>query len=204
MPVLVRGLDAEEPWERQACVYGIMQMAKHAPGQFASVYASVTPKLVAMVNAPDARDEEHAPTTDNCVSCLGAIARTPAAAPQEAAQLLQLQLAKLPLRADEVEAKAVHSQLCDLVEMGHPAITGNDFEQLPQVLAAFAAILESVEELKVDTDESLVDGRTRDRIVNLVNQFQAQLPGPRLQSAFSTLPDTHQGALQRAIQVGSS
>ena len=26
VPVLVAGLDAEEPWERQACVYGIMQM----------------------------------------------------------------------------------------------------------------------------------------------------------------------------------
>ena len=198
-PLLVSGLDAEEAWERQACVYGIMQMAKHLPQAFAQVYSTVTPKLIAMVNHPEAREDENTLVTENCISTLGAIARTPAAAPAEAAQLLQLWLAKLPLRDDAVEAKLVHKQLCELVETSHPAITGNDFEQLPKVLAVFAQILESIEAHKVGEEDSLIDAPTRDRIVAIVRQFQTQLPGPRLASAWSSLTQPMQQAVEKAL-----
>ena len=35
---------------------------------------------------------------------------------------------------DEVEAKVVHAMLVDLIEAGNPAIVGENFAMLPQVL----------------------------------------------------------------------
>ena len=72
------------------------------------------------------------------------------------------------------------------------------------MLGVFAQILLSLDEIAAaGTDESLVDCPTRDRIIAIVRQFQTSLPGPRLQSAWSTLSEPMQTAVQTALQVGS-
>ena len=60
-------------------------------------------------------------------------------------------------------------------------------------------ILESIEAHKVGEEDSLIDAPTRDRIVAIVRQFQTQLPGPRLASAWSSLTQPMQQAVEKAL-----
>lgn len=196
LPVLVEGLDSEEAFLQQASVYGIMQVAKHAPQHFTGVHAAVTPKLIALVQRP--KDDENELVGENCVSALGTIASV-AFTGEPQAQLLHLWLANLPLTADEVEAKVVHRQLCDLVEQGHPAIVGSGFEKLPALLGVFGHLLEAAEDDEPGCPEALVDASTRDRIVAITKQIQQQVPAPQVQSAWAALTAEQQGAVQRAL-----
>ena len=117
----------------------------------------------------------------------------------EQAQLFELWLSKLPLRADEIEAKVVHRQLVELVEASNPALIGAGFAKLPQVLSVMAALLESCESLKAGEPESLMDVDTRTRMVALVKMIQAQVPGPQVEAAWTTLTAPQQLAVQRSL-----
>jgi len=199
LPVLVAALDDdEESFLQQASVYGLMQIAKNAPQHFSAVHATVTPKLIALVQRP--KDDDNELVTENCVSALGTIASVAFAGEQQA-QLLQLWLANLPLTADEVEAKVVHRQLCDLIEQGHPAIVGDGFQRLPAVLGVFGRLLEAAEGEAPGCPEALLDARTRDRIVALTKQIQQQVPAAQVQGAFEALSAEQQGAVQRALSA---
>jgi len=198
LPVLVASLDAaDEPFIVQAAVYGLMQVAKKFPDAYRSCHATVTPKLAALAAAPVAEGNEL--VVENCVAALGAVATATLAAGPEQQQLLRLWLSKLPLREDEVEAKVVHAMLVDLIETGNPAIVGENFAMLPQVLGVFGALLDSVEALKAGEPESLVDGSTRDRMVAIAKQVTAQVPAPQVAAAFGALEPSHQAALQKAL-----
>ena len=198
LPTLIANLDAEEPYLRQASVYGILQVVKHAPSAYAEVHPQVTPKLVSMATAADAASEENELVTENVVSALGSIAAGVSSGGEQAS-LTHLWLSKLPLREDEVEAKIVHEQLVALVEKSHPAIVADNFAHLPLVLSAFGAILEAVGDSGVGEAESLVEANTRDRMVNVFKAFQAQLPGPQIANAWAALTASQQAAMQSAV-----
>ena len=169
--------------------------------------------------------------TENSISALGAIA-THVLADQDQSQLLRVWLGQLPLKEDESEgpsmkqinknllpsiavkhdsdctshptARIVHRQLCDLIEQGHPAIVGNQFDQLPVVLAVVAQIFElNIDRFDAaDDSETLVDPSTSKRMVGIVQQIQQQMPGPVVQAAWGTLTDVQQTAVQRSLQRG--
>jgi hypothetical protein len=198
LPTLIATLAADEPYLRQAAVYGLLQIVKHAPELYAGAHAQVTPMLVAMATAADAASEENELVTENAVSALGSIAATVSSGGEQAA-LVRLWLSKLPLREDEVEAKVVHEQLVALVEASHPAIVADNFTHLPLVLSAFGAILDAVAESGVGEAESLVEASTRDRMVAVNKAFQTQLPGAHGAAAWAALTPPQQAAVQLAV-----
>ena len=114
----------EEPELRQVCVYGINQIAKHAPQYFGQQCQQALQQCVQIVTAANAADDENVFVTENAVSALGTIA-VGHAAPADQPQLLALWLSKLPLREDEEEARVVHCQLADWLEQGNPHLLAN-------------------------------------------------------------------------------
>jgi importin-5 len=201
LPVLLRDLGGEEAWLRQACAYGIIQVALTSPESLRPMVGQAVPTLLGLVQSPDARDDENVLCTENCVSALGTIA-THVLADAEQAQLLALWLGQLPLKEDEIEARVVHRQLCDLIEQGHPAIVGNEFDKLPAVLSIFAQIFEAGNETGAETDESLVDRPTSERMCAILRQVQEQMPAQSVQAAWGSLSEQQMAAVQKTMQRG--
>jgi hypothetical protein len=136
---------------RQCSVYGIAQALRKAPQLCVEHLHSIVPALVQCVGSPAAKDEDNEGTTENAIFALGIIYNSPMFRPSgEAAggaaaawggvgtqQVAGIWLQGLPLRADEQEAKAAHSQLCDAVETGDAFILSH----LSHLLRIFADIL---------------------------------------------------------------
>lgn len=98
-------------------------------------------KLLAIIQREDARDEDNETVTDNAVSAMLKVMRHhPAAAP--ASKALPMWLRWLPLRGDEIEAKLVHDQLCDMVEGNELGVAGEDGVHAPEVLRTFAEVVQ--------------------------------------------------------------
>ena len=110
LPVLQRDLACEdEPSLRQACAYGVTQIAKLAPDHLRGHCAELVPLLVSVVTRPNARDDDdvvNVLVTENSISALGAIA-THVLADQDQSQLLRVWLGQLPLQRSKVSQKQV-------------------------------------------------------------------------------------------------
>jgi hypothetical protein len=154
MPVLLAGVDSDEPTLRQPCAYGVGVAAGAAPqalGASSWVEHSLM-RLTAAATKPGARDGEQESATDNVVSAIGAICANLAghALLQSSGDALwQQYLAYLPLRSDLEEAAKATVQLCRLTRAGDSGLLGAQKQRLQ---AVWALLLGAVGE-KGATDE---------------------------------------------------
>ena len=112
-------------------------MVEHAPDFVKQYLPQILQRLMALIGAEDARDEENASATDNAVSVLGKILEKFPNQGANAASLWPVWLNYLPLKDDEIEAKIVHAQLVRLVKARNPNLMASNV--LPRVRLFFFA-----------------------------------------------------------------
>ena len=213
---------------RQAAVYGLGVLAAHASEAVfdASGQQQSAELLMALVEAPNAFDDDNASASDNAVAALGKLCKRSEAI---AAAALQRWLAKLPLWTDKEEARGVHKMLVDMCEATNTHLLGASHERLPDVICIFGQVRERWSPLPavppsrggypslssppllsccligqvLETD--VLDDETPGRITNLLKQVHAGLPHV-LQSLpshpkFAALDAQQRGALERALSA---
>jgi hypothetical protein len=72
--------------------------------------------LLSVITKPDSREDENAPPTENAISSVGKIiVFQESELGADVPELMKLWLSWLPIEVDEIEAKAVHKHLCNLI-----------------------------------------------------------------------------------------
>ena len=209
LPLYLRNLQATHPVLRQCSAYGLAQAARTAPAAFGPFVQQAVPALVALVNAPDAREEDNEGTTENALYALGIVAthphyRTLGLGDQAVAETAGVWLRGLPLRADETEAKYAHAQLCDCVERGDAAVMGGvAYSHLGEVLHVMAEVISSAARAGGEGEgETLAHPDTVARmrgILRAMGSGAMGVPGPTMQAAFAQVSAPNQAVLQSVM-----
>lgn len=171
LPVQLEHLMSDHLPLRQPCAYGLGQLAEvrraaptpapasavltrpalpprpclrapqHAPDALRPRAAEVARQLVAVIQAPGAREEDAlASFTENAVSTLMKLAQhLPDAV--DARALTAVWLQQLPLRVDEAEARINHALLVKLARAQSPQLLGCAPDALAQVVRVLAELL---------------------------------------------------------------
>ncbi|CAG9464330.1 unnamed protein product [Pedinophyceae sp. YPF-701] len=191
LPVYLECCSSKDSALRQCAVYGLGLVAQHATTKFVPACGQVLQTVVAMVQAPNARDDEHENATDNAVSCLGKmIEHCPEVFDSRAAAGVLLDY--LPVKGDRAEAKEVHEQLCRLVETSSAAILGENNANLPRVINIMARVLTH--------GTALVRQEGAQRMATLLQQMHQMMPAEVFAQASQGLDATQQANLQAACQ----
>lgn len=156
LPTLTtNALQSDHAVLRQCSVYGIARAACVAPAVVARNLHLVLPCLLGVINSPNAADEENEGTLENAVFAIGAICANTAyraslaqccatiSADCTIDNMAALWLQRLPLRADEQEAKAAHKQLCDMIETNDAAVFGANCANLKDILRVIAEVADN-------------------------------------------------------------
>jgi hypothetical protein len=141
-----RGMMSEDLVLKQSSVYGIAQAVRSAPLIVAPHLDTLVPQLIAIVSDPDASEEENEGITENGLFALGSILTSSGCRSHPWGGVLPAQIASfwlkgLPLRTDDQTAKIANSQLCDIVEKGDPAVLGEGYSNMPELMRIFSEVL---------------------------------------------------------------
>ena len=185
---------------KQAAVYGIAQVARHAPkalspamGQELLMKVYSIAKEVETVSKDDM---EHVTLVENAVSAMASLALFRGSplfdsVSSEKGALTKVFLAGLPLEADYDESKYCHDGLCDLVELN-----------LINVQAEYGTLIRIVGKIlaSVSDGEEVATQNTCARMMGVINKIQQSVDGNSIQSVFSALEPDVQQALVAAMQ----
>ncbi|KAK4736398.1 hypothetical protein R3W88_000095 [Solanum pinnatisectum] len=97
----------------------------------------------------------------------------------------------LPIKADLIEAQAIHDQLCSMVESSAAELLSPNNQYLQKIVLVFAEVL--------CADEELASEETRSRMINLLRQLQETLPPASVASIWSSLQPQQQTALKSIL-----
>jgi hypothetical protein len=201
--------ESDHPTLRQCSVYGIAVSLRVAPDRCLPALPQVLQSLTKLVCAADATDEDNAGIMDNAVFALGSVCTRPEYRPHvgDLPSLVTLWLSKLPLRADERQAKAAHRELCDSVEQGDGAVIGPAYSNVSAILRIIGDVLEHEARREAggeEEDEELVLAHpaTVARMKNIVKMFAGAADPQQqqvVQAAFSSLSPGVQAVLRTVV-----
>ena len=166
LPLFLNNMKAEDNVLRQCSIYGIAQSLRFAPEICLPLIPTLVPALMAFVALPNSRDEDNEGATENAVYALGTIyhnrkyREASSWGGYDAPSIAALWLQNLPLRADEVEAKVAHNQLCDYIESGDKAILGDNYSNLGQLLRIIADVFIDMPSSSLAHSSTIVRMRT--------------------------------------------
>jgi len=152
---------------RQAAAYGVGVMAQFGGAGYSEVCAGVVPVLIGVIEHPTSRAVENLSATENAISAVTKILKYNAAglAASAVSELLPRWLSWLPVWEDEDEASHIYGYLCDLVEVNHSEVLGQENRNLPIILAIISEAFHK--EAVSTTDEVGI------RMLNIVRQVQS-------------------------------
>lgn len=204
-------MSAQHQVLRQSSVYGVAQAVRKSPESCFRLLDTIVPTLVACINSPHAKEEDYEGTTENAIFALGIICNSSAYRQAgrvawggvDAQMVAGVWLQGLPLRADELEAKIAHSQLCDGIERGDELIIGESYRNLSILLRIIAEILLEISpEVGWSAGCQLANASTLERMQNIVKQFLGSpggLPVEFVQASLAPLTVEQQQVLKLAL-----
>lgn len=176
---------------RQACVYGVTQICKHAPDCLdkALVSFNLLPRLIALLRWPHRMEEVHRGPTENVVSallsiCQGALTSRLQEPAKLVAQnksiphpsdLLSLCLAHLPLTEDVQEARTVHRQLADMLSFPPSFATLTSGDCCPLLIQALAEIVASAK-VEAEREEEASALTVEPKVAAMLAAMLSELP----------------------------
>lgn len=159
------------PEVRQAAAYGWGVIGQMGGEQYADACVAALEPLFAIINAPNARDDELIYVTENAVSAVAKICKyNSSKVPVD--NVIPMWFNALPITHDEQEAAPVYAYLLELLEANHPAVLN-----MPSLVKIFTTVLAAdilQEELTVRVVNSLkvvlggVDEATRTQLWNSI------------------------------------
>lgn len=208
--LFVANAESDHPTLRQCSVYGIAVALRVAHSCCLPGLPQLLQALTKLVNIPDADSEDNIGITDNAVFGIGTICTRPeyrTALGTNLAPLTSLWLSKMPLRADEKQAKAAHRELCDAIERGDSNVLGQGYCHVSSVLRIIGDVLEHEAKRSsgVDTDEDalmLAHPTTVERMKGIVRMFAGAVDPQQkviVQTAFSGLTADIQAVLRTVV-----
>ncbi|KAL9349089.1 hypothetical protein Peur_056344 [Populus x canadensis] len=189
LPFLLEACNDDNPDVRQAAVYGLGVCAEVGGSVFKHLVGEALSRLNVVIQHPNAKQPDNVMAYDNAVSALGKICQFHRDS-IDSAQVVPAWLNCLPITGDLIEAKAVHEQLCSMVERSDRELLGPNNQYLPKIVSVFAEVL---------CGKHLATEQTLSRMVNLLRQLQQTLPPATWASTLSVLHPQQQMALQSIL-----
>lgn len=190
LPFLLEACNDENPDVRQAAVYGLGVCAEFGSSVFKPLVGEALSRLNVVIRHPNALQPDNVMAYDNAVSALGKICQFHRDS-IDSAQVVPAWLNCLPIKGDLIEAKAVHDQLCSMVERSDMELLGPNNQYLPKIVSVFAEVLCAGRDLATE--------QTASRMINLLRQLQQTLSPAALASTWSSLQPQQQLALQSIL-----
>lgn len=180
---------------REASVYGIAQLARHAPPSYLEPYAGNLVQYlsdIAKEGAEKAKEDiEHIRLVENSVSALATMTLFESSPFSEISisrkEIMSIFLANLPLKEDCDEAKINHKGFCDLVESGEVNVE----ESLVRIMEIIGEIADALNDgFEIATEE------THGRLAGVIATVQSQVDYALLQQIYSNLtPEAQRGLM---------
>lgn len=194
VPLLLEACGAQDADLRQCSVYGLGVLASKSPELFKPIAADTLARVLAIVQHPQARDEENEMATENAVSTLGKILEFHADVTDSVA-VSSTWLAALPLTADHVEAQSQHELLVRLLEARDVRVLGQGNQNLVKVVQVLVRVLGG--------GTRLISGDVGKRAAGLLHQLQGSgVPPEAVQAAIAALTAKQQLVFQIYMQGG--
>ncbi|CAG8467575.1 10518_t:CDS:10 [Funneliformis mosseae] len=125
---------------RQAAAYGIGVCAQFGGENYADAVAAALTPLFQVINSEGSRKDENVYATENAISAISKILKYNHSK-FDVNAVIPAWFASLPILYDEEEAAQTYTYLLDLLESQHPAILGNNNENIPRIISIFAEVL---------------------------------------------------------------
>ncbi|KAJ6944728.1 importin-5 isoform X2 [Populus alba x Populus x berolinensis] len=139
LPFLLEACNDDNPDVRQAAVYGLGVCAEVGGSVFKHLVGEALSRLNVVIRHPNAKQPDNVMAYDNAVSALGKICQFHRDS-IDSAQVVPAWLNCLPITGDLIEAKAVHEQLCSMVERSDRELLGPNNQYLPKIVSVFAEV----------------------------------------------------------------
>jgi hypothetical protein len=204
---------------RQACVYGITQVCKHAPDCLDKALEpfNLLPRLISLLHWPQRNEETHRGATENVVSallsiCQGALTSRLQEPAKLVAQnntipppsdLLSLCLTHLPLTEDVQEARTVHRQLADMLSLppSFAALTsGSCCPLLIQALAEIVAKAKNEGEREEEASALTVEPVVAARLAAMLSELPGKVSGEGWTEGWGRVKGETRRALQGVVR----
>lgn len=144
--------------------------------------------LLRVIQDPESRNIENLNATENAISAVTKICKYNSGS-INVTEILPLWLSWLPVWEDDEEADHVYNYLCDLVELNHPLILGENNQNLPRILGIMADAFRH--DAITKTSEVGV------RVLNIIRQVQSN--EQIFQACLAQLTTEHQATLSLAL-----
>jgi len=189
IPTIIENFKNSHTPIRQAITFGSGVFAQFGGNVIQPFLESITTNLIEILSSPESRNKTYVYSTENGISSVGKIIEyQPQTMGNRLNEVSILWLSWLPLQVDMMEAKIAHKQLCRLIKANNAHILGENFSNLPRILAVFADIIGS----------KLVKKETTAEIIEIVKGMQVQIPNI-VAAAFQSLPQNKQERLSRQL-----
>jgi hypothetical protein len=171
---------------KQASIYGVAQMARHAPSDVLAPHIQNILSHLVSITTVRKEDSENCAIFENSVSALASLllignAPFKSTGFVEHDTVLNTFLAGLPLRQDEDEAKFCHAGLCDMIESASVDIDTR-YMDLVRIIGETLAF--------VSDSEDIASPNTCTRFAFILYQLQQKIHPDRMQQSFASLsPD---------------
>ncbi|XP_070044641.1 uncharacterized protein [Nicotiana tomentosiformis] len=192
LPLVLEASNDEDPNVRQTALYGLGLWAEYGPSFFKPFVGEALSRIYVVLTHLNAREPENESAYDNAVSTLGKIYQFHGES-IDSAQVIPAWLNCLPIKADLVEAKLVHEQLCSVVERSDRELLGPNYQYLTKVVSVFAEVLCS--------EKDLATKETANRMINVLRHLQQTLPPTTMESTWSYLLPQQEMELKSILLV---
>jgi hypothetical protein len=174
MPAVFKSLQDVNPDVRTPAAYAV-NLGAQIP-QFAEAAPDAFRKVAQLVSgpAPKKRDNKGRVALDNAVAALISLARHQGPHCPAEVNAWSMALQKLPLQADEDEAKKVHKIAVELLMEQHPGFLGASGENLGKILSTLAEVYKSEQISEKAIDEKILQvfrSINTDKLRELVPNF---------------------------------
>jgi len=184
---------------KQAAVYGIAQVARHAPNALPpAVGQDLLRKVYDMakeVETVSKGDMEHVALVENALSSIASLALLRGSPLYDSVSdkraLMNVFLLGLPIEEDFDEAKICHDGLCDLVESNMINLQ-TEYSTLIRIIGNILSL--------VSEGDNVASTSTCSRLMGVIGKIQQTVDGNSIQAAFSMLEPEVQEALVAAMQ----
>lgn len=125
---------------RQAAAYGCGVMAQFGGTDYSEACAKAVPLLAQVITNSESRVKSNITSTENCVSAISKICKYNNGM-VNVNEIIPNWLTWLPVTEDHEEAPHVYGYLCELMEVNHPALLGENNQNIPLIVKIVAEAL---------------------------------------------------------------
>ncbi|XP_064614966.1 importin-5-like isoform X2 [Liolophura sinensis] len=188
LPSLMTYICDKQGEVRQAAAYGIGVMAQFGGDAYAQACAQSIPLLYQVIQDPESKSVENINPTENAISAVTKICKYNRSQ-VDVDKIIPDWLSWLPVTEDDDEAVHIYNFLCDLIEMNHPMVLGENNQNLPRILSIVGEVFfkESVEK----------DSDIYKRLLMIINQVKTN--AEIFQTCLNQISEDQQAALTSAI-----